>query len=55
MQCPRRVARHPLAPELIDQPVDRNYLVRVEEQIREYRPALWSAQFKLPLAVPDLE
>ena len=47
--------RRILAPELVDQPVRRDHLVRVDEKQREQRPLLGSAQRDLARIVPYLE
>ncbi len=49
------VLRRVLAPELVDQPVGGNDLVRVEEENGEKRTRLGPAQGDLAFSVPHLE
>ena len=50
-----RRARRPLGPQLVDQPVARDDLVRVEQENREQSTLLRTADRDDPPALPDLE
>jgi hypothetical protein len=50
-----RTGRRLVAPELVDETLARDRLVRVQEQHAEQGALLRSAEFDLPLAVVDLE
>ena len=47
--------RRSLAPQVVDDPVGRDHLARVEQQKREERPMLRAAELNLPTFVDDLE
>ena len=51
----RRRRRRPLVPELVDQPVGRKGLVRMDQQKREQRPLLAAPERELSSLVADLE
>ena len=51
----RRGLGRPLAPEVVDQPVDGDELVRAQEQHREERPLLRASEGELTLRIDGLE
>ena len=47
--------RRRLAPQLVDQPIDRDGLARAEQEEREQSPLLRTLNANRPALVPDLE
>ena len=54
-QCRRRALGRVLAPELVDQPISGNHLVRVEQEDGKQRTRLAAGQRNLAAPVPHLE